>query len=180
MLTIRSNIEKELLTYYFLNAGAAHHINELARILNLDPANLDKKLKQLEAFGLFTSERRGNQAIYSLNRKFPLFKEYSSIINKTYGLENLLKKHLKNVKGIENAYIFGSYANTVFDNFSDIDLLVVGKQNAMDLSNALHKTEKMINREINPIEFGPAEYSKQIKKNPLLIDIFKKKTIKII
>jgi len=180
MINIRSKTEKELLIYYFCNTNAKHHLHELARILHLDSANLDKKLKQLVKIGLFTAETRGNQKIYSINHKFPLFKEYKSIINKTYGIDNLLTKTLNKISGIQKAYIFGSYTTQKFDQFSDIDLLIIGDNNSLKLSKALHIIEKKINREINAIEISTKEYQKTKKTNPLLKNIFKQKTIQII
>jgi len=180
MLTIKSNIEKKLLIYYFANTQTEHHLSELARILTVDPANLDKKIKQLEHDGLFKVHARGNQKIYSLNHHFPLYREYKNIISKTYGIEDMLKQVLKKMAGVQNAYIFGSYATGNFDNFSDIDLLVIGEHDALKLSTAIHKIEKMVDREINIVEFRANDFKKQIKTNPLLINIFKKSTIKLI
>ena len=172
MFTIRSKTEQALLSYFFLNTSAKHHLNELARILKVDPANLDKKLKKMEKAGLFKSKQLGNLKIYSLNHKFPLFTEYKSIINKTYGVEEMLKKELSKVSGIQKAYIFGSYANGKFDQFSDIDLLVIGNHDGLELSKVLVKIEGKINREINYVEIYPNELQKRLKNDQFLKNIF--------
>lgn len=180
MFQIRSKIEKNLLPYFFLNPTAKHHLHEIARILQLDSANLNKKLKQLEKTGLFKSEKRGNQKIYSLNQKFPLLKEYESIINKTYGVSDQLTKALNKIPGIEEAFIFGSYATKRFDSFSDIDLLVIGHHDSLKLSKALHKIEKGVHREVNMVEMNPAEYQKVRNTDPFLVNIFKQRVIQLI
>ena len=172
MFKIRSKTEQKLLTYYFLNTNARHHLHELARILNVDPANLSKKLKKMEKAKLFKSENLGNLKIYSLNHKFPLFSEYKSIINKTFGVEDMLKKALSNIPGIQKAYIFGSYANGKFDEYSDIDLLVIGNHNGLELSKALVKIEGKINREINHVEIYPSELKKRLRNNQFFKNIF--------
>ncbi|MBN1258707.1 nucleotidyltransferase domain-containing protein [Candidatus Peregrinibacteria bacterium] len=174
MIDIRSKIEKELLAYYFLNITAKHYLQELARLLKLNPGNLDKKLKQLEEKGLFLSEWRGNHRVYFLNRDFPLFREYQRIINKTYGIEGELKKALKTVPKIQEAYIFGSYAGGSFDSLSDIDLLVIGEHDPLVLSKALNKLESRFSREINVVEMAPDE------KNPFLAKILSGNKIQII
>jgi len=61
MISLRSKITIKLLDYYFLNPNAQVYINELARILEIDPKNTETKLKELEMEGLFKSEFRGKQ-----------------------------------------------------------------------------------------------------------------------
>ena len=179
MLEIKSKIERELLTYFFLNQKASHHLNELARVLEVDPANLDKKLKELIKSGLFKFKNQGNQKIYSLNPSFPLFKEYQNIIKKMYGIDEILKEKLKELKGIKKAYLFGSYANENFDEFSDIDLLIIGDQDSLDLSEILSELEKKIKREINVVEYSEDDYSERLN-TPFIKNIFSKKTIQLI
>ena len=63
MFNFKSKIAEKLLGYYFVNADAGHYINELARMLSLDPGNLDRKLKELEKEGILISRPIGNQSI---------------------------------------------------------------------------------------------------------------------
>jgi predicted transcriptional regulator with HTH domain len=48
MLGFRSKITIKVLNYYFLNPQKSHYANELARLLDVYPANLFRKLKELE------------------------------------------------------------------------------------------------------------------------------------
>ena len=48
MISLRSKVAIKLLDYYFLNPEAQAYINELARILELDPKNTETKLKEFE------------------------------------------------------------------------------------------------------------------------------------
>ncbi|MFH0876882.1 MAG: hypothetical protein V1863_01480, partial [Candidatus Omnitrophota bacterium] len=61
-----------LLDYYFLNPDAQAYINELARILELDPKNTETKLKEFEKEGLFRSEFRGKERYFFLAKDNPL------------------------------------------------------------------------------------------------------------
>jgi len=58
MISLRSKVTIKLLDYYFLNPEAQVYINELTRILGLDPKNTETKLKELEKEGFFKSEFR--------------------------------------------------------------------------------------------------------------------------
>ena len=74
-----------LLTYYFTNPTARHHLRDLAERLSIDPSNLWKELGRLEREGLFRSEVSGRQKYFQLNREYPLFGEIRSIVTKTIG-----------------------------------------------------------------------------------------------
>src|SRR3989344_3476688 len=87
----------------------------------------------------------------------------------------------KQIKGIESAYIFGSYAKNKLSEESDIDILVVGSFKTTELQRALLEVQKLAGREINSIELLNNEFKKKIEeKDELLIDIFSKDHIKII
>jgi len=181
MISLKSSITQKLLSYFFLNKTKELYVNELARLLGIDPKNLDRKLKELEKEGLFKSEFKGKQKYYSINQSFPLLKEYEQIANKTIGLEYQLKNTLKKIEGLEEAYIFGSYARDKLNVLSDVDLLIIGSHKSLDADKAILPLYGTLGREINTIDMTKKEFEgKKRKKNPLIKDIFSKPVIKII
>jgi DNA-binding MarR family transcriptional regulator len=80
--------------------------------LSVDPSNLSKVLGRLEREGLFRSEVSGHEKYFQLNSEYPLFDEVRSIIAKTIGAVPLLARSLKKIEGIEEAYLYGSFART--------------------------------------------------------------------
>ena len=180
MISLVSKVTQKLLNYFFINKHKEHYVNELARILEVDVKNLDKKLKELEKNGIFKSRFKGNQRHYSINTSFPLYKEYEKIVQKTIGVETSLKETFKKINGIEEAYIFGSYANNKLDASSDIDIMIIGNHKALDAQKAVLKTQKLLNREINIIDMDRNEFdSKKEKKDNFIREVFNNKTIKI-
>jgi DNA-binding MarR family transcriptional regulator len=73
---LRSKALQRLLTYYFTNPTARHHLRDLAGRLSIDPSNLSKEFGRLDRDGLFRSEMSGGQKYFQLNREYPLFDEY--------------------------------------------------------------------------------------------------------
>lgn len=179
MISLRSEITKKLLNYLFLNPHESLYINELTRQLAVDKRNLVKKINELEEEGILQSQRRGNLKLYSLNLKYPLYNEYRKIILKTVGFEHNLKESLKRVKGIKEAFIYGSYARDKLDSHSDIDILVVGSHSIALLQKELNELAKQLNREINVVNMDEQEFNKKIKKDPFITGILKGKHIKI-
>ena len=181
MISMRSKIAKVLLNYFFLNPGESLFVNEIARRLDLDKRNLVKKLKEFEESGILTSETRGNQKIYSINKGYPLYEEYRKIVFKTIGLESKLKAKLDKIKGIKKVYLFGSYAKDSMEAHSDIDLLVVGDHSIMELQKEISKIQKEIGREINVVNMDMRDFEERKKNNdPFIETIFKEKNIEVI
>lgn len=179
MLSLKSQITQKVLNYFFINPTAKCYINELAKILEVDPKNLLRKLNELESQGLFVSEFSGRQKYYYLNKSFSLLKLYKEIFLKTLGIENILRKIVNSDKKIIEAYIFGSYAADKIDKISDIDLLIIGNHSSIDIINKINKVQKEIGREINIINLSPDEFKKKRQSDNLLINIFLNKIIKL-
>ena len=179
MISLRSHITQQVLNYFMLQQGKESYVNDLARILHLESGNLTRKLLELEKEGILKSRWQGSQRFYSLNRDFPLIKDYKNIILKTIGFEHALKIALKGIAGIKKAVLFGSYAQDQMDSHSDIDLLIVGKHNTVELQKSIAQIQKKVQREINLISMSAAEYN-QKRNSPLLKSIAAKKSINLI
>lgn len=181
MVGFKSEVTVKLLKYYFLNPTAKHHVNELARLLDVDAGNLYRKLKELEVEGLFVSEADGNQRHYWLNKKYPLLKETKKSFEIDYGLPEAIKNSLKNIKGINEAYIFGSYAKKKLKSHSDIDVLLVGNHSALSAKRVILPLAKVFGREINVIDLTKGELASKLKSKDEFIDnIFKHRHLKLI
>jgi len=181
MTSLRSKITIKLLDYYFLNPDAQVYINELARILEIDPKNTETKLKELEKEGLLKSEFRGKQRYFFLAKDNPVLEHYRQIFLKTYGIEKRLKDTVHNIKGLKEAYLFGSYASNKTDSSSDIDMLAIGTHSVLELQRIIVKLQKDTGREFNVINLSPKEFEKKKKdKDPFINGVFKTTLIRLI
>ena len=180
MIEMRSKITRSVLNYFFLNPGEKLYVNEMARALDLDKRNLVKKLKYLEDEGILLSESRGNQKVYSVNDRYPLYEEYRQIVFKTIGVENKVREIFKKTSGVEKAYIFGSYVGGKMEAHSDIDLLVVGNHKILDLQREIGRLQKEIGRVINVVNMDGKEFAKRQKeKDPFIGTVLKEKHIEV-
>ncbi|MFH1201641.1 MAG: nucleotidyltransferase domain-containing protein [Candidatus Omnitrophota bacterium] len=180
MISLRSKVAIKLLDYFFLNSDAQAYINELARILELDPKNTEAKLKEFEKNGLLKSEFRGKERYFFLAKDNPILEHYRQIFLKTYGIEKRLKDIFGNIKGIKEAYIFGSYATNKMDSSSDIDILAIGSHSVLGLQRLIAELQKDTGREFNITNLSPQDFSAKKKaKDPFISRIFKTKTIRL-
>jgi len=181
MISLRSKVAIKLLDYYFLNPEAQVYINELARILELDPKNTETKLKELEKEGLFKSEFRGKQRYFFLAKDNPVLGHYRQIFLKTHGIEKRLKDTIGYIKGLKEAYLFGSYASNKMDSSSDIDLLAIGTHSVLELQRVIAKLQKDTGREFNVTNLSMKEFeAKKKNRDPFITSVFKTKIIRLV
>ncbi len=181
MFEFRSKITIKVLGYFLLNPQRRRYVNELAGLLEVDPGNLFRKLKELESEGILVSEMRGNQRYYALNKKYPLLHELKHFFRAKYGVEEMLKQKLSKLKGLREAYIFGSYAKNSLQQESDIDLLLIGDHSTLEAKRLILPLAKEIQREINIVDFSSKEFGRKKKSgDEFLKNIFSQKNIKII
>ena len=180
MISLRSKTTQAILGYFLLQEDKELYVNEMARHLHLEGGNLSRKLIELEKEGLLKSQWRGPQRYYCLNHQFPFLKEYKKILRSQIGLEPLLKNFLKRLKGVQKAFLFGSYAADRMDSLSDIDLVVVGDHSTIELHKIMSQIQKSLDREINIMSLTPQEYRARSKKDPFLRAVHQKQKIALI
>jgi predicted nucleotidyltransferase/predicted transcriptional regulator with HTH domain len=170
MLNLHSKTRQRLLRYYFTNPTARHHVRDLAQRLDVDPSNLSKELRHLETEGLFTSETSGRQKYFRLNRKYPLFAEVRRIVEKTIGTAPHLAESLRRIDGIQEAYLYGSFARNQQDVASDIDVLVIGNPKGTILAEAIRALERQLGREINYTVLTRKEFDSRRARNDAFLE----------
>jgi predicted nucleotidyltransferase len=181
MIDLRSKARQRLLAYYFANPMARLHLRDLAEWLNIDPSNLSKELARLEREGLFQSDISGRQKYFQLNREYPLFAEVRSIVSKTIGASSLIAESLKKIEGIEEAYLYGSFASNQQDANSDIDVLLIGAPRDEVLAEAMRKIERQLGREVSYTVLTRKEFdSRRTRKDAFLENVWHNKRVPLI
>ena len=181
MFDLRSKARQRLLAYYFTNPTARHHLRDLAERLSIDPSNLSKELGRLEREGLFRSEVIGRQKYFQLNRQYPLFDEVRKTVTKTIGAAPLISESLKKIEGIDEAYLYGSFARNQQVAASDIDLLVIGTPREEVLAQTSRRLERQLGREVNYTVLSPKEFERRrARKDAFLENVWHNKRVLLV
>ena len=181
MLNIRSQTKNKILSYFFLNEETPAYACQLARLIEADPKNVHRALLEFEEQGILLSEFKGRERYFHANNKNPFYKGYKEIFLKTAGLDTILGNKIRNIHGLKEAYIFGSYANKKYNAQSDIDILLVGEHSRLEVQRALYKIQKEVGREINVVNLRPKELEKRKAQGDQFIkSIFTQRFIKLL
>ncbi len=172
-ILFKSKIRQKILVRFFADESNKFYINEMARIVGTTQGTCRRELNKLVDMGLLMTSREGNLQFYLVNKKTPFYKEFKTIIQKTIGIEALLKEALERVAGIAFAFVFGSYAKNEFKPESDIDMAVVGEVNEKLLIKNLKHIEKTIEKEINYHLYSRKEFKEKIRANSFVRNIIK-------
>ncbi|MEN8238899.1 MAG: nucleotidyltransferase domain-containing protein, partial [Actinomycetota bacterium] len=74
------------------------------------------------------------------------------------GPSSLLRSALSDIDGIDEAFIYGSWADPSQPNPADIDLLVIGEPEVAAVYDAVSEIEAEVGRPINVTVRSPAEW----------------------
>jgi len=177
---LNTKLRRKLLTYSFTHPDEDYYVRELSGLIQEDAGNLSRELRILEEEGLYTSVTRGRVKLYSLNKKYPLFRELKKIIFKTEGVEGALKKLVGGFKGISIALIYGSYAKEREKKTSDIDLIAVGKFHRNKFTQEIRTLELRLGREINFTVYTQEEFEKEKRREGGFLNLILKDKIVIL
>ena len=167
----KSRVRHDLLLLFFSNSRRSFYLRELQRITGHSAGNIQREIRGLKEDSVLIPHRKGNSICYEINPKYPLLKELKSIIAKTIGVDQKLKKLVNSVQGIKSAFIYGSHARDRDTAASDIDLVVVGTPDEAVLTRGIKRNEKLIRREINFQAYTETEYKNELKTKGSFLSI---------
>jgi len=170
----KSKIRKKIILSFVYNRGKEFYLSEIAGRARTSAGTAQRELNKLLALDFITFRKRGNLNIYRLNERYALLTEIESIVRKTLGIEVELMRELGKLKGIQFAFLFGSYAKGGFKSDSDIDLFIIGTPEEDDVFKAVRKVEDLAGREINYHLANEAEFAEKSRKNPFYREILNK------
>lgn len=95
--------------------------SEIARQVKTSAGTTQRELNRLLAQDFISFKKRGNLSIYRLNESYPLLREIEAIVRKTFGIEAELRNELGKMKGVNFAFLFGSFVEGSFKSDSDAE-----------------------------------------------------------
>ncbi|KJS68045.1 MAG: DNA polymerase III subunit beta [Comamonadaceae bacterium BICA1-1] len=157
-------------------------LQELLRLADSGRGGAQKQVDRLGQGGVLKEEaRRGRQRSIRANTGFALYPELVSIARKSFAVTEPLKEALAPfAESITSAFVYGSIAKGTDSDQSDIDLMVVGDVPLLELSEALHQAEQVLQRPVNFSLYEPAEWAALVASDPVMAQIVEGPTLRIL
>jgi predicted nucleotidyltransferase/DNA-binding transcriptional regulator YhcF (GntR family) len=154
-------------------------LTEMAEYLGVTPSSLQRELESLVRAGLLQRRRDGRRTYFKANSDSPIFPELCGLINKTAGIVPALRDALgKFGDRINLALLYGSVARGGEHARSDVDLMIVGRLQQIDLLPSLKRLENRFRREVNVTLFSREEFHRKwAHKDHFLSTVLNGKTI---
>ena len=152
----------KVLVFFIENPYEEVYLREISKKIKISPYTAKKYLDRLVKDKLIVEERKGNLRYFKANLNNLVFRHLKTAY-KLYeieesGLVEFLQRKIPNVSSI---VLFGSGSRGEDSKESDIDILVIGKEIPLNLS----EFEKKLKKEINLHIFTWSEWNKQAKDN---------------
>ncbi|GGS75275.1 ArsR family transcriptional regulator [Planobispora rosea] len=160
---IRSNAVGELLARLYLHPEKEYSTTDLARRTGISQPTVSREADRFAAAGLTRERRHGNLRLIRANTDTIVAKPLTDLLAVTFGPAAVLPPLLQPVPGIEEAYIYGSWAarhaNQPGPLPRDVDVLVVGAADEDELYGAARAAEHVLGREVNISRISPVSWN---------------------
>ncbi|GAA0375955.1 ArsR family transcriptional regulator [Acrocarpospora corrugata] len=150
---VRTAFQGELLAWLYLHPEDEYPLVVLAQQFRVSPASVTREVDRLSAAGLIKVRRVGNLRLVSADEETIIARPLTELLALTYGPIVVLPELLSGVPGVEEAYIYGSWAARYEGEPGrvprDVDVLVVGEPGEDDLYLVARRAEQQLGREVN-------------------------------
>ena len=150
---LRTETQAELLVALMIRDFDGSSVTDLATLLGTSASTIVREVDRLEAAGITRSERIGRTRLIWVDGESPYARPLRELIDAAFGPQPLIASALASVDGIDNAFIFGSFARVALGaetmKPNDIDLLIVGTVDRSSVYEAIRPVEQRAGREID-------------------------------
>jgi DNA-binding transcriptional ArsR family regulator len=176
----RSDQQLRILGVLFAQVGDELSIGDLAGEAGVAQATASREVARLEEHGLVVSRSIGRSKFVRPNWDLPWAPELRSILMQTVGVLGCLGEVFECERGIDSAFIFGSWAARYQGREGpfprDVDVLVVGDASLRSVRRLCKKVQADLRIEVNPVivdhhnwnNADPEPFIAQLKDQPLV------------
>jgi predicted nucleotidyltransferase len=153
-----------ILRYFLLRPTGAVHARHLQRVLNLGAASVQRDLERLVGLGALDRSQEGRLIRYRMVAASPLWTAFRILLGTAADPTTLVQDALRDVRGVQAAFVYGSTAKQTRGKDSDVDVFVVGDANVdrRALLGQLAEAGVLLQSEINTIRYTPQSLAERL------------------
>lgn len=150
---LRSQTQGDLLALLFLHPSDEYSLTDIARQIDVTVPGVHHEVTRLIQAGLILDRRVGNNRMVRADTSTALAGPLTDLLAVTYGPRPVLSDALRGIAGIEQAYIYGSWAARYCGEPgpvpNDVDVLIVGTADIDELEDAVRLASGQLHRDVN-------------------------------
>jgi predicted nucleotidyltransferase len=158
----RSEQQLHVLGHLFVHAGREWAISELGHAVGVPQATVSREVERLVRAGILADRHVGRSRLVRANENGPYFRELHALLLKAYGPRPILAELLEGVEGVDEAFIFGSWARRHAGEPgpapADVDVVVVGQPDVDEVYGVCSEAQRSLGIDVNPVVLTPDEW----------------------
>jgi predicted nucleotidyltransferase len=156
---LRSRVTGALLALLYLHPDRDYSLTEAGKAIGASPKVMSTEADRLVTAGLVREARRGQARLIRAETSGPVSRPLTDLLAVTYGPLPVLSDLLSGVAGVEQAYIYGSWAARYLGEPGpvphDVDVIVIGVADEDALYDMAREAEHRLGREVNVSAVSP-------------------------
>lgn len=150
---LRSRVQGDLLAWCFLHPGQEASVTALAHHCHAAVPTVQHEVSRLVDGQLLLDRREGNVRLVRANTTMAMAKPLTELLMLSFGPRPVLTDALAGLAGMEEAYIYGSWARRYEGESGpipdDIDVLVIGAADLDQLHDIGRSATSTLGRDVN-------------------------------
>lgn len=153
-----------LVVFFAVHPGQRFHLRELMRLAGLPSASTQTELRRMTGMGALRREDERGRAIYTADESHPSWRAWMLLLRSCAHPVDVLREALVDAPGIEGAFVFGSTARGDMRKDSDVDLMLLGNDDAqLHAGRLLSEASFLVDRELDVIGYDRSELEERLR-----------------
>jgi DNA-binding transcriptional ArsR family regulator len=177
---LRSQQQGEILALLLGDPDLEVSLTDIARRTGVPHPSVHREIQRAERAGLVMSRRVGNVRLVRADTGSPYYAGLAEVLTRAFGVPAVLARELRKVRGIDKAYVYGSWAARHAGHVGarpvgDIDVLVLGEPDRDRLYYAAGAAEERLGRPVQVtirdaswLESGSGSFHQTVTSRPVL------------
>jgi DNA-binding transcriptional ArsR family regulator len=150
---LRSQQQGEILALLLGDPDLELSLTDISQRTGAPHPSVYREVQRAEQAGLVTTRKVGNTRLVRANTSSPYYAGLAEVLTRAFGVPAILAEVLREVGGIDEAYIYGSWAARQAGQagqrpVADIDVLILGSPDRDRLYEALSTAETRLGRPV--------------------------------
>jgi len=177
---LRSQQQGEILALLLGDPDLELSLTEISQRTGAPHPSVHREVQRAEQVGLVTTRKIGNTRLVRANTASPYYAGLADVLTRAFGVPAILADVLRRVPGVDEAYIYGSWAarhegQSGQRPVGDIDVLVLGDPDRDQLYEALSAAEERLGRPVQAtvrdagwLRSGSGSFHQSVTSRPML------------